>query len=77
MKNIINGIGIILGFLYILSIISFFTNAWGAIGFFGSIITLPISVVIGTIAYLLGGIGSAIVTILWLVIIYALTTYGE
>jgi hypothetical protein len=64
--TILGFIGII---IWVLSAISYYTQTWGAIGFFGSILTFPVATVIyALISFLSDPVGTSlgIILIAWL-----------
>lgn len=58
---------------YIISAIAFFTDSWGAIGFFGAILTMPFSI---GFYVLLGLVGNFFVNFFWLALTIGCLVYA-
>jgi hypothetical protein len=75
LAGILSGIIIL---CYVIGAIAFFTTIWGAVGFFGSILTLPLStsayIIISTFTSVIGFITNAMfLTIAFVLLNYAVS----
>lgn len=59
-------LGYILGALYLVAVVAYFQGRYGAVGLFGSMLTMPFSAVWATLIWLFQGWGSAFVTVAWI-----------
>lgn len=55
----------------------YWTNIWGAIGFFGSLLTIPFSQIIAILILAFSSVENFIGYVLWFVVIGVLISYGS
>jgi len=77
MKTFINVLGYLMAGWLFISTIVYWTDIYGGIGLFGSLLTIPFSTVAAIIRISLSGLEGFIGMALWIFVTFVLITYGE
>jgi hypothetical protein len=77
MKQVASWIGALMLFAHAILTVLFWAAAYGAVGFFGSILTIPISMLFFVILTLIGNVFAGFVMIAYIVIAVLLISIGS